>query len=82
MRSIIRKFDTMILKLLIVSVLFVGVAIAGIAIKILLQKNGQFSKTCSTIDNEGGEKVGCVCGEGDPENCRYYEQHHGILKDS
>ena len=38
------------MTVLVLSIVLVGIAIAGIAIKMFLQKDGQFSKTCSTID--------------------------------
>jgi hypothetical protein len=70
------------IKLILISIVLVGAAVAGIAIKMFLQKGGQFSKSCSSVDADTGEKIGCVCGDGDPKNCQYYEQHHGVLKDS
>lgn len=69
------------IKLLLITIVLVGAAFAGIAIKMFLQKGGQFSKSCSTVDMDNGEKIGCVCGDGDPKSCQYYEQHHGALKE-
>lgn len=66
---------------LLLSIIFIGLAIAGIAIKMFLQKGGQFTKTCSTIDASTGKRVGCVCGDDDPKNCENYEKHHGVLKE-
>lgn len=68
-------------KLLLITVVLVGAAIAGIAIKMFVQKGGQFSKSCSSVDVNTGEKIGCVCGDGDPKSCEFYEKHHGVLKD-
>jgi hypothetical protein len=60
----------MILNLLIVSIVLVGLAFAGFAIKILLTKNGEFKKSCSSIDPKTGERYGCTCGQGDGgESC-------------
>ncbi|MBN2173495.1 MAG: hypothetical protein JW731_05150 [Bacteroidales bacterium] len=70
------------LTVILISILMVGLAIAGIAIKMFVQKGGQFTKTCSTIEFSNGEKVGCVCGDGDPKKCVNYEKHHGVLKES
>jgi hypothetical protein len=64
------------LTVLIFAVILIGLAIGGIAIKMLLQKDGQFSKSCSSIEFSEGEKVGCVCGDGTPEKCVKYEKHH------
>ncbi len=71
------------MTVLILTILLVGLAIAGIAIKMFLQKDGQFSKTCSTVDTTTGKKIGCSCGaDGDETQCVNYETHHGVLKDS
>ena len=55
----------MLLKILLISIVFVGLAFAGFAIKILLTKNGEFKKSCSSVDPTTGERYGCSCGEGD-----------------
>ena len=69
------------MKVLILSIILVGVAIAGIAIKMFLQKGGQFSKSCSTVDTSTGKRIGCTCGnDGDETSCENYEKHHGVLK--
>lgn len=65
------------LQLIILSAVLVGIAIAGIAIKMFLQKGGQFNKTCASVELDTGEKIGCVCGDGDPKSCVNYEKHHG-----
>ena len=71
------------MTVLILTILLVGLAIAGIAIKMFLQKDGQFSKTCSTVDTTTGKKIGCSCGtDGDETQCINYEKHHGVLKDA
>jgi hypothetical protein len=52
----------MLLNVLIISIIFIGLAFAGFAIKILLTKNGEFKKSCSSIDPETGQSYGCSCG--------------------
>lgn len=69
-------------QVLIISIVLIGLAIAGIAIKMFVQKGGQFTKSCSSVDTGTGEKVGCVCGDGDEKKCVNYEKHHGVLKDA
>lgn len=69
------------MTVLVLSIILVGLAIAGIAIKMFLQKDGQFSKSCSSIDSTTGKRIGCECGEGDPKECINYEKHHGVLED-
>ncbi|MEZ5195473.1 MAG: hypothetical protein R2764_03470 [Bacteroidales bacterium] len=70
------------MTILVLSVVLVGLAIAGIGIKMFLQKDGQFTKTCSTVDTSTGKRVGCTCGDGEPTKCENYEKHHGVLKES
>jgi hypothetical protein len=55
----------MLLKVLIISIIFLGLAFAGFAIKILLTKNGEFKKSCSSIDPDTGQSYGCSCGSAD-----------------
>jgi hypothetical protein len=55
----------MILNVLIVSIILLGLAFAGFAVKIIFQKNGEFKKSCSSIDPETGQAYGCSCGNSD-----------------
>jgi hypothetical protein len=69
------------MKVLLASIVLIGAAIVGIAIKMFLQKGGQFTKQCSTVDATTGKRVGCTCGaDGDETQCENYEKHHGVLK--
>lgn len=68
-------------KLILISTVLIGFAIAAIAIKMFVQKGGQFTKSCSSVDAETGERIGCDCGDGDPKSCVNYEKHHGTLKE-
>lgn len=54
----------MFLKILLLSVVIVGLGMAGIAIKMFVQKNGEFKKQCSSVDAHG-QKIGCSCGGGE-----------------
>ncbi len=69
------------MTVLVLTIIMVGLAIAGIAIKMFLQKDGQFSKACSSVDATTGKRIGCECGDGKPQDCVNYEKHHGVLKD-
>jgi len=62
--------------LIIASVVLVGFAIGGLAIKLLVQKDGQFSRTCNSVEFDDGEKAGCACEGSSPEQCIYYNEHH------
>jgi hypothetical protein len=55
----------MLLNVLLISILFIGLAFAGFAIKILLTKNGEFKKSCSSVDPATGLPFGCSCGSAD-----------------
>lgn len=59
------------------SLVLVAIAISAIAIKMFLIKGGQFTKQCSSVDT-GNTKIGCTCGEKEPEDrCENFEKHHG-----
>jgi flagellar basal body-associated protein FliL len=66
------------MKLIIIAVIILALAVGGIAIKLLLKKNGEFKKSCSTTDPETGEKFGCTCSkaEGGEEQCENFKIHH------
>ena len=60
---------------IILSILFVGICFAGICIKILIQKNGQFSGTCASNNpllNKNGEKCS-YCGAEPGDLCKKEE---------
>ena len=70
----------MALQIFLITVVMVGLAFAFIGIKMFLQKDGMFTKSCSTVDTSTGEKIGCTCGNnGDETTCVNYEKHHGVL---
>ena len=53
------------IQIIVIAVLLLGLAIAGIAIKLLATKDGEFKKTCGSVDPSTGQPLGCVCGDGD-----------------
>lgn len=53
----------MFLKIILLTIVIVGLAFAGIAIKMFVQKNGEFKKQCSSVDAHGN-RMGCGCGGG------------------
>jgi hypothetical protein len=55
----------MLLNVLIISIVLIGLAFAGIAVKIIFKKNGEFKKSCSSIDPVTGQPYGCSCGNED-----------------
>lgn len=61
----------MLLQVLLISIVLIGLAFAGFAIKILFKKNGEFKKSCASMDPVTGERYGCSCGSADGgEECR------------
>ena len=66
------------MKLFLLTLILISIAIAGIAIKMFFIKGGQFTKQCSSVDTGKNLRIGCTCGEKDPEDrCENYEKHHG-----
>ncbi|MFP4469088.1 MAG: hypothetical protein ACLFPE_00290 [Bacteroidales bacterium] len=63
------------LKLIIISVILVGLAIAGIAIKMFLKKDGEFQKSCGSVDPDTGQRVACTCGKSAVETCESKHDH-------
>ena len=59
----------MLLKIFLITVVFLALAIAGFAVKMFLQKDGEFKKQCSSINPDTGERYGCVCGSDGDEVC-------------
>lgn len=60
----------MIIKLLLLTIIIVGIAIAAIAIKMFIQKGGEFKKQCSSVDPTTGQRLGCSCETGGKGTCR------------
>lgn len=56
-------------KLILITALILGVAIAGIAIKMFLKKDGQFTKSCSSVDPKSGKNVACTCHSNNSTDC-------------
>lgn len=54
-------------KILIVAVGLLALAILGIAVKMLLRKNGEFTKSCSSVDPSTGKSRPCTCAGNDDE---------------
>jgi len=60
-------------KLIIISIVLLGLAVAGIAVKMLLTKDGEFKKSCSSVDPNTGERLGCSCDGEKQGSCRNNE---------
>jgi len=65
-------------KILILTIIILGLAIAGIAIKMFVKKDGEFQKSCGSIDPDTGKKTACSCGKTDTEACHNKHHHHEV----
>jgi len=52
-------------KLILLSVILIAIAVTAIAIKMFVKKDGEFKKSCSSIDPQTGKPIGCTCGNAD-----------------
>jgi len=72
------KKQTMIFKLILISVVLLAIAFALIAIKMFFIKGAIFTKTCSSdIETNDGVSLGCTCEKNPGYVCENYEEHHG-----
>lgn len=58
------------LKILVAAIVLVGLAWVAIAIKMFVQKNGKFTKSCGSVDAVSGKPVGCSCDMNRSETCK------------
>ncbi|MDP2424081.1 MAG: hypothetical protein U1C46_02035 [Bacteroidales bacterium] len=57
------------LKIMIFAVVLLGLAWAAISIKMFVHKNGQFTKTCGSVDPKSGKPVRCTCHNDTTQDC-------------
>lgn len=53
------------IQVIAISALLLTLALVGLAIKILTKKDGEFKKSCGSVDPTTGRSVGCTCGSAD-----------------
>lgn len=68
-------------KIVIIAILFVAIAVAGIAIKMFFLKDGEFKKSCSSVDPETGERIGCTCGKAEGKEGECKNKHKSLISD-
>ncbi|MCQ2278563.1 MAG: hypothetical protein MJZ62_04590 [Bacteroidales bacterium] len=56
----------------------IAFAFVGLGIKILVKKNGEFKRHCSSVDPYTGERSGCVCGKTILDKCKTSPQYHPL----
>jgi len=66
------------IKGLLFAVLLIGLAIAGIAVKMFVKKDGEFRKSCSSINPSTGERYGCSCGTSEGSTCENKHKHNEV----
>lgn len=66
------------LKGILFAVLLIGLAIAGIAVKMFVKKDGEFRKSCSSVDPKTGERYGCTCGKSEGLSCDNKHNHNEV----
>lgn len=57
------------MKLLLMAIVLIGLAVAGIAIKLFVLKDGEFKKSCSSVDPNTGKAIACSCGGETDDTC-------------
>ncbi|MFN8135916.1 MAG: hypothetical protein U0Z17_12060 [Bacteroidales bacterium] len=57
------------LKLILATFVLLAIAFAGIAIKMFFFKGAEFRKSCSSIDPNTGQRMGCSCGGAENSTC-------------
>ncbi len=57
------------IKLIIITIVIVGIAIAGFAIKMFIKKDGEFKKSCSSVDPTTGKSKSCTCHDTPEKEC-------------
>lgn len=57
------------LKLILVAVVLLSIAFAGIAVKMFFFKGSEFRKSCSSVDPQTGQRLGCSCGGDETASC-------------
>lgn len=57
------------IKLILAATVLLVIAFAGIAIKLFFFPNAEFKKSCSSVNPNTGERMGCSCGGGDETSC-------------
>jgi len=53
------------IKVILLTVGLLAIAVAAIAIKMFVKKDGEFKKSCSSVDPGTGTRIGCTCGNAD-----------------
>jgi hypothetical protein len=57
------------IKLILAAVVLLSLAFAGIAIRLFFFKDAEFRKSCSSIDPNSGQRLGCSCGGDENTAC-------------
>ncbi len=67
-----------LLTVVLLTFALLGIGFLGFAVKILVKKNGEFKRHCSSADPYTGERSGCVCGKSIVDNCKGGVKYHPL----
>ena len=74
------NIQTFLLILAVVAILLL-ICFALIGIKILVKKNGQFKRSCASVDPYTGKRLNCICGkESVLDSCENDDKHYEPLE--
>jgi hypothetical protein len=63
------------IQVIAIAALLLTLALAGLAIKILTRKDGEFKKSCGSVDPTTGRSTECSCGNSDGgESCDHKDK--------
>lgn len=69
-----------LLVVFIFCVILIALCLTLIGIKILVKKNGEFKRHCSSVDPYTGERSGCVCGNSNILTSDCKNEKHSVLE--
>jgi hypothetical protein len=66
--------NTIVITILL-AVGIVAMLMAGLGVKMIVKKNGEFKRHCSSMDPYTGQGAGCVCAQAANAKCKNAERY-------
>ena len=66
--------NTIVITILL-AVGIVTLLMAGLGVKMIVKKNGEFKRHCSSMDPYTGQGAGCVCAKAANAKCKNAERY-------
>ena len=66
--------NTIVITILL-AVGIVALLMAGLGVKMIVKKNGEFKRHCSSMDPYAGQGAGCVCAKAANAKCKNAERY-------